>query len=79
MEATTKTLAAPAAHAVIVLAFDGDEVDRAAHRHPGGLTALLRFTAPGQPSATIYVSGTPLSSSGYNQPAPVVASLKETP
>jgi hypothetical protein len=72
-------LAAPAAHAVIVLAFDGDEVDRAAHRHPGGLTALRRFTAPGQPSATIYVSGTPLSSSGYNQPAPVVASLKETP
>lgn len=54
-------LAAPAAHAAIVLAFDGDEVDRAVRAHPAGLTALRRFTAPGQPSGTLYVSGTPAS------------------
>src|SRR5271157_777624 len=54
----TAALAAPAAHAAIVLAFDGDEVDRAVRVHPAGLTALRRFTAPGQPSGTLYVSGT---------------------
>ncbi len=32
----------PAAHAAIVLAFDGDEIDRAVHAHPAGLT---RFAA----------------------------------
>jgi hypothetical protein len=52
-------LAAPAAHAAIVLAFDGDEIDSAVHAHPGGLTAVQRFTTPGQPSATVYVSNTP--------------------
>ncbi|MDE3188598.1 MAG: glycosyltransferase family 39 protein [Acidobacteriota bacterium] len=52
-------LAAPAAHAAIVLAFDGDEIDNAVHAHPGGLIAVQRFTAPGQPSATVYVSNTP--------------------
>jgi len=49
-------LAAPAAHANIVLAFDGDDVDRGVKAHPAGLTALRRFAAPGQPSATLYVS-----------------------
>lgn len=49
-------LAAPAAHAAIVLAFDGDEIDKAVHAHPQGLTAVQRFTCPGQPSATLYVS-----------------------
>ena len=52
-------LAAPAAHAALVLAFDGDEVDRAVQRPPQGLTVYHRFTAPGQPAATLYVSGTP--------------------
>ena len=52
-------LAAPAAHAAIVLAFDGDQIDRAVQAHPAGLTALRRFTAPGQPAATIYVSDAP--------------------
>ena len=52
-------LDAPAAHAAIVLAFDGDQIDRAVQAHPAGLTALRRFTAPGQPAATIYVSDTP--------------------
>lgn len=55
-------LAAPAAHASIVLAFHGDEIDQAIHAHPQGLTLVRRFTFPGQPGASLYVSGT--------QPAP---------
>jgi hypothetical protein len=49
-------LADPAAHAAIVLAFDGDEIDRAVKLHSEGLRAIARFTAKGQPTATIYVS-----------------------
>jgi hypothetical protein len=49
-------LAAPAARANFVLAFDGDDVDRAVKAHPAGLQPLRRFTAPGQPSATLYAS-----------------------
>jgi hypothetical protein len=52
-------LTAPAAHANFVLAFDGDEVAQAVHAHPAGLSVYQRFSAPGQPSATLYVSGTP--------------------
>ncbi|MGH9599892.1 MAG: glycosyltransferase family 39 protein [Terracidiphilus sp.] len=48
-------LAAPAAHAAIVVTFAGDEVDRAVKAHPEGLKAVQRFAAKGQPSATIYV------------------------
>ncbi|MGB7547354.1 MAG: hypothetical protein WBM14_06380 [Terracidiphilus sp.] len=51
-------LAAPAARAALVLAFDGDAIDRAAKAHPAGLIAVRRFSAPGQPSATVYVSDT---------------------
>lgn len=72
-------LSAPGAHAAIVLAFDGDEIDRAVHLHPQGLTAYRRFTAPGQPSATIYVSGTLPPQALNKQPGPVLASVKETP
>jgi hypothetical protein len=49
-------LAAPAAHAGIVLAFDGDEVDQAVKAHPAGLAAIGRYTAKGQPAGTIYLS-----------------------
>ena len=59
LEIYQAALAAPAAHAAIVLAFDGDEVDRAVQAHPDGLTAVRRFSAQGQPSGTLYVSGTP--------------------
>jgi hypothetical protein len=52
-------LAAPAAHAAIVLAFDGDEIDQAVKAHPEGLTAVRRFTQAGQAPGTLYVSGTP--------------------
>jgi hypothetical protein len=49
-------LAAPAAKAAIVVAFDGDEVDRAVKMHPEDLKAVGRFVAPGQPAATVYIS-----------------------
>jgi 4-amino-4-deoxy-L-arabinose transferase-like glycosyltransferase len=52
-------LDAPAAYAAIVLAFDGDEIDRAVQAHPSGLTAIRRFAVAGQPTGTIYVSDTP--------------------
>jgi hypothetical protein len=58
LEIFTDALAAPASHAAIVLALDGDEIDRAVHAHPAGLKVYRRFTAPGQPTATLYVSNT---------------------
>jgi hypothetical protein len=54
----TAALAAPAAHAAIVLAFDGDAIDQAVKAHPDGLTLIRQFSFPGQPSATVYVSDT---------------------
>jgi hypothetical protein len=51
-------LAAPAAHAAIVLAFDGDEIDNAVKAHPEGLREIGRYTAKGEPSGTIYISDT---------------------
>jgi hypothetical protein len=50
-------LAAPAEHAALVLAFEGDEIDGAVKAHPQGLRAVARFTAKGEPSGTLYVSG----------------------
>jgi hypothetical protein len=51
-------LAAPATHAAIVLAFEGDEIDQAVHAHPEGLSEVRRFQMSGQQSGTIYVSDT---------------------
>ena len=51
-------LAAPAANAYLVLAFDGDEIDHAVHAHPEHLSAVGRFTCDGQPPATLYLSDT---------------------
>jgi hypothetical protein len=67
LEIYHNALTAPAAHAAIVLAFDGDEIDRAVKAHPDGLTAVRRFTLAGQRAATIYVSGTPLATN-LNKP-----------
>jgi hypothetical protein len=53
-----EALTAPAAHAPIVLAFDGDAVDTAVKAHPEGLRVVQRFAANGQPSGTLYVSNT---------------------
>ncbi len=71
-------LSAPAASASLVLAFDGDEVDQAVRAHPRGLTAVRRFSAPGQPPATLYVSGTPNATSFLKRTGSVVASLQES-
>jgi hypothetical protein len=61
----TDALAAPASHAAAVLAFDGDQIDRAVKAHPQGLRQEGRFTAPGQPAGTLYVSDTwPAQSTG---------------
>ncbi len=49
-------LEAPASHAAIVVAFDGDEVDRAIKAHPEGFDVAGHFTAENQPSATVYSS-----------------------
>jgi len=54
-------LAAPAEHAAVVLAFAGDEIDRAVSAHPAGLRLVRRFTAPSQPSGALYVRDTPIS------------------
>jgi hypothetical protein len=54
-----EALDAPAAHAAIVLAFDGDEIDRAVKAHPVGLTVVRRFRTAGEPAGTMYVSGGP--------------------
>jgi hypothetical protein len=58
LEIYHEALAAPAAHAAIVLAFDGDEIDRAVKAHPEGLTAVRHFSTAGKPAGTLYVSGT---------------------
>jgi len=51
-------LAAPAEHAALVLAFDGDEIAQAVQANPRGLRLVQRFTAKGQPSGALYVSDT---------------------
>ena len=73
----SEALAAPAAHAAVVLAFDGDEIDQAVKAHPEGLTAVHRFWTPGEPAGTIYITG-PIGPSGItNTGGAVLASGKE--
>jgi 4-amino-4-deoxy-L-arabinose transferase-like glycosyltransferase len=73
LEIYYEALRAPASHAAIVLAFDGDEIDRAVKAHPEGLTEVRRFWTPGQPAGTIYVSDTSL----VPQAQPASASRQE--
>ena len=54
----SEALAAPASHAAVVLAFEGDEIDQAVRAHPEGLTMIRHFSATGQPLGTVYVSDT---------------------
>jgi hypothetical protein len=51
-------LAAPATHAAVVLAFDGDQIDQAVKAHSEGLRMIRRFDAPEEKSGTVYVSDT---------------------
>jgi len=64
----TDALAAPAAHAAAVLAFDGDQVDAAVKAHPQGLRPVGRFTSDRQPAGTLYVSDTWNEQSGGSAP-----------
>jgi hypothetical protein len=77
LEIYRAALAAPAAHAALVLAFDGDEIDRAVKAHPQGLTAIRRFSTPGKPTGTIYVSGTSGANSFTTPGGAVIASPME--
>jgi hypothetical protein len=54
----TDALAAPAAHAAVVLAFDGDQIDDAVKAHPERLREVGRYRQRGQPAGTLYVSDT---------------------
>jgi hypothetical protein len=76
LEVWYTALKAPAQHAAIVLAFDGDAVDRAVKKHPEGLKAIAHFAARGQPPGTLYVSDSPGSSSLSSGTATVIASGK---
>jgi hypothetical protein len=67
-------LDAPSTHAAIVVVFDGDEVDRAAEEHPEGLEVAGRFTAPGQPTAIVYVSSWWMHQSPLRQAQPLPSS-----
>ncbi len=74
LEIYRAALATPAAHANIVLAFDGDEIDRAVKVHSQGLTAVRRFSTPGKPAGTIYISGTSSANRFTNPSGAVIAS-----
>ena len=58
LEIYRDALKTPAEHASVVLAYDGDEIDKAVHAHPAGLREYQRFSSPFQPSVTLYVHGT---------------------
>ena len=51
-----QALADPAHRAALILAFEGDAVDKAVKAHPEGLIAVRRFHAHGQPEGTLYRS-----------------------
>lgn len=53
-----EALAAPAEHAMVVMALEGGEIARAVGEHPQGLKLVRRFTAKGQPAAALYVRDT---------------------
>ena len=55
----SEALAAPAKHAAVVVAFDGDEIDKAVRTHPEGLRLVERFECDRQPPGAVYVSDTP--------------------
>ncbi len=56
LEVWSTALRAPGSLAAIVVAFDGDEVDRAVKAHPEGLAVARRFSVENQPSVTVYSS-----------------------
>jgi hypothetical protein len=79
LEIYRDALAAPAAHADIVMAYDGDAIDKAVRAHPQGLAPYKKFSAPFQPGVTLYVSGTLGAFLPASRTGAVIASLKEIP
>jgi hypothetical protein len=79
LEVYQDALQAPAAHADFVLAYQGDEIEAAVRAHPQGLRVLRRFTAPYQPSITLYATNTSATAGVSKEPGAVIASLKEIP
>ena len=58
----SEALENPAKHAAIVVAFDGDEIDKAVKAHPEGLRLVRRFECDHQKPGAVYVSDTPPTS-----------------
>ena len=56
LEICRAALAAPATDAAIIVAYAGDDIDKAVRVHPQNLAVAARFTANTQPAATIYFS-----------------------
>jgi hypothetical protein len=56
LEIWRAALTAPSSHAAIVVAWEGDDVDRAVKAHPEGLAVAGHFPVENQPSATVYFS-----------------------
>ena len=56
LEIWRAALEAPASHAAIVVAWDGDDVDRAVKAHPEGLAIAGHFPVENQSAATVYIS-----------------------
>jgi hypothetical protein len=75
LEIYRSALASPAAHAAIVVAFDGDEIDEAVKAHLADFTLMDRFTARDQPSATIYAATKWLERSHVSFQAHALASV----
>jgi hypothetical protein len=55
----SEALKDPARHAAVVVAFDGDEIDKAVKAHPEGLRLVGRFECARQKPGAVYVSDTP--------------------
>lgn len=62
-----EALTAPATHASIVVAFDGDDIAQAVASHPAGLAQVARIVVPDEPPATVYVSDTGSPSAAQHQ------------
>jgi len=65
LEIFRAALAAPAENAAIIVAFEGDDIDRAVKAHPQDLAVAGRFTANKQPPATVYFSTKWMDQSPY--------------
>ena len=54
----SEALKDPSRHAAMVVAFDGDEIDKAVKAHPEGLRLVGRFECDDQKPGSVYVSDT---------------------